>query len=141
MKDKRNLHQKIQELCDCFATTDPLAEMATVPAEGDTDEAALKWLALAVLHGVTANAEKIELSRQPEGGVEVRAKYREAPLRSPGSEVGAKILEAAKHIVGLEESEGSSRLALGIRDSSLELKIKVEQERGGERLVIKFPDR
>lgn len=141
MKDKRNLHQKIQELCDCFATTDPLAEMATVPAEGDTDEAALKWLALAVLHGVTANAEKIELSRQPEGGVEVRAKYREAPLRSPGSEVAAKILEAAKHIVGLEESEGSSRLALGIRDSSLELKIKVEQERGRERLVIKFPDR
>jgi hypothetical protein len=141
MKDKRNLHQKIQELCDCFATTDPLAEMATVPAEGDTDEAALKWLALAVLHGVTANAEKIELSRHPEGGVEVRAKYREAPLRSPGSEVAAKILEAAKHIVGLEESEGSSRLALGIRDSSLELKIKVEQERGRERLVIKFPDR
>jgi hypothetical protein len=26
MKEKRNLHLKTQELCDCYATNDPLKE-------------------------------------------------------------------------------------------------------------------
>jgi hypothetical protein len=30
MKDKENLHKKVQEHCDCFATTDYLSEMAKV---------------------------------------------------------------------------------------------------------------
>ena len=30
MKEKRNVHLKVQELCDCYATTDPLKEMSIV---------------------------------------------------------------------------------------------------------------
>ena len=33
MKDKRSLHLKVQELCDCFATTDPLKEMSILGKE------------------------------------------------------------------------------------------------------------
>lgn len=139
MKDKRNLHQKVQELCDCFATTDPLREMAKVPHESDKDEAALKWVALAVLHGVTAGAEKIRISRRSDGGVDVRAKYREALLRSPGSEVGSKIIETLKHVVGVEGDKGKSPLALGIRDSSLALKVKYEKHGSEETVTLKFP--
>ncbi len=139
MKDKRNLHQKVQELCDCFATTDPLMEMAKVPHESDTEEAALKWVALAVLHGVTAGAEKIRISRRSDGSVDVRAKYREAPLRSPGSEIGSKIIETLKHVVGVEGEKGKSPLALGIRDSSLELKVKYEKDGAEEHVTLKFP--
>ncbi len=139
MKDKRNLHQKVQELCDCFATTDPLMEMAKVPHESDKDEAALKWVALAVLHGVTAGAEKVRITRRADGSVDVRAKYREAPLRSPGSEVGAKIIETLKHVIGVEGDKGKSPLALGIRDSSLELKVKYEKDGSEETVTIKFP--
>lgn len=139
MKDKRNLHQKVQELCDCFATTDPLMEMAKVPHESDKDEAALKWVALAVLHGVTAGAEKIRISRRSDGSVDVRAKYREAPLRSPGSEVGAKVIETLKQVVGVEGDKGKSPLALGIRDGSLELKVKYEKDGSEETVSIKFP--
>ena len=58
MKEKRNLHLKVQELCDCYATTDPLKEMSNVKNDVDKDEAALKWLALAALHGVNHNAKK-----------------------------------------------------------------------------------
>jgi hypothetical protein len=47
MKDKRSLHLKVQELCDCYATTDPLKEMSIVKDDEDKDEAGLKWLALA----------------------------------------------------------------------------------------------
>ncbi len=58
MKDMGTPHQRMQELCDCFAETDPLKEMAMVHADVDKEEAALKWLALAVLHGVDRNAKK-----------------------------------------------------------------------------------
>lgn len=139
MKDKRNLHQKVQELCDCFATTDPLMEMAKVPHELDQDEAALKWVALAVLHGVTAGAEKVRITRRADGSVDVRAKYREAPLRSPGSQIGAKIIDTLKHVIGVEGDKGKSPLALGIRDSSLELQVKYEKDGPEEIVTIKFP--
>ncbi len=52
MKEQRNLHLKVQELCDCYATADPLKEMSVVGQDKDKEEAALKWLALAALHGV-----------------------------------------------------------------------------------------
>ncbi|ROR03324.1 hypothetical protein [Desulfosoma caldarium] len=139
MKDKRNLHQKVQELCDCFATTDPLMEMAKVSEEPDKEEAALKWVALAVLHGVTAGAEKIKVFRHADGSVAVSAKYREAPLRTPGAEVGGQVIEILKRVVGLEGEKGSSPLALGIRDSSLELKVKYKKEDSKETVTIKFP--
>jgi len=139
MKDKRNLHQKVQELCDCFATTDPLMEMAKVPHESDAEEAALKWVALAVLHGVTAGAEKIKIFRRSDGSVDVRAKYREAPLRSPGSTIGSKIIETLKHVIGVEGAKGKSPLALGIRDSSLEVKVKYEKDGDKEYVTLQFP--
>ena len=50
MKDKQSLHLKVQELCDCYATTDPLKEMSDVAKDADKEEAALKWISLAVLH-------------------------------------------------------------------------------------------
>ena len=44
MKEMRNLHLKVQELCDCFATTDLLREMSVVKDDSELDEAALKWI-------------------------------------------------------------------------------------------------
>ena len=98
MEDKRNLHLKIQELCDCYATTDPLKGMSDVPSEADKDEAALKWLALAALHAVNNGAKKISLSKAKDGSVKVTAKYREAELPSPGPDIGARIIEAVRKI-------------------------------------------
>ena len=84
MKEKRNVHLKVQELCDCYATNDPLKEMSTVKNEGDKDEAALKWLALSALHGVNGNAKKITITRSKDGEINVTAEYRESELPSPG---------------------------------------------------------
>lgn len=123
MKEKRNLHQKVQQLCDCFASTDPLSEIAKVSEEPDKEEGPLKWVALAMLHRGTAAAEKIKIFRHADGTVAVRAKYRKAPLRSPGAEIGGKALP----------------LALGIRDSSLVLEVTYEKEDSTESVSIKFP--
>ncbi|RJQ56387.1 MAG: hypothetical protein C4530_14680 [Desulfobacteraceae bacterium] len=140
MKEKRNLHLKVQELCDCFATTDPLKEMAEVRKDVEKDEAALKWIALAALHGINDNAEKITISRDPDGQVTVTAKYRKRGLPSPGPEVGRKVFEAVREITHIEGDKGKLPLSLGIRDSSIELKIKIESKKDRESVTLKFPE-
>ncbi len=140
MEDKRNPHLKVQELCDCYATTDPLKGMSELSGDTDKDEAALKWVALAALHAVNAGAKKISLMKAKDGTISVRAQYREAELPSPGGEIGAKIIEAVKNIAHLEGKKGKEMLALGIRNDSLDVKVKVGSEDGGEIIELKFPD-
>ena len=139
MKEKRNLHLKVQELCDCYATGDPLKEMSVVAQDKDKEEAALKWLALAALHGVNQNAEKIAVRRGKDGKVRVSAVYRETELPSPGPEVAAQIFSAVRGITHIEGDKGKTPLALGIRNDSIELKVKLKVKDGQETVSIAFP--
>ena len=140
MKEKRNVHLKIQELCDCYATNDPLQEMCVVKNDSDKDEAALKWLALASLHGVNNNAKEITISRSKDGEVRVTAKYRESELPSPGSEVGARIMEAVREVTHIEGDEGKSPLSLGIRNDSIELQVEIKTKDDREKVTLEFPE-
>jgi hypothetical protein len=140
MKEKRNLHLKVQELCDCYATNDPLKEMSQIKRDGDKDEAALKWLALAALHGVNDNAKEVTITRAPDGEIKVTAMYREAELPSPGSEIGEKIMGAVREITHIEGGKGKTPLALGIRQDSIELEIKMKSKVEGEKVTIRFPE-
>ena len=140
MKEKRNLHLKVQELCDCYSTTDPLKEMSVVKEDTDVDEAALKWIALAALHGINNNADKISISKSKDGQVTVTAKYRESELPSPGTKVGQNVIEAVREITHLEGSKGKTALSLGVRDSSIELTVKIKTKDDSERVSIEFPE-
>jgi hypothetical protein len=139
MREKRNLHLKVQEMCDCYATGDPLKEMSIVKDEEDKDEAAVKWLALAALHGVNNNAEEITITRDSDGQVRVVAEYRTTELPSPGEEVGKKIVDAVREITHIEEDKGKMPLSLGIRNDSVALNIKLKAKKDKEQITIKFP--
>jgi len=139
MKDAGNLHQKVQGLCDCFATNDPLKEMSQVKNDSDTDEAALKWIALAILHGINSNAKEITISNSPGDGVKVTAEYRKADLPSPGSPIAEKIINAVREISHLEGTKAETTLAFGIRNNSMDLKIKSKHEGDDQKISIKFP--
>jgi hypothetical protein len=115
MKEKRNIHLKVQELCDCYATNDPLKEMSEINRDSDP------------------------IRRSSDGNIKVTAKYREAELPSPGAEIGEKIINAVREITHIEGGKGKSPLALGIREDSIELKIKMKSKDKGERVTIKFP--
>jgi hypothetical protein len=141
MKEKRNLHLKVQELCDCYATNDPLKEMSAIKGDADTEEAALKWLALAALHGVNDNAREVTITRSPGGDVKVTAKYRESELPSPGPEIGQKIMDTVREITHIEGHKGKSPLALGIRQDSIELRVKMKAKEKGEKVTISFPEK
>ena len=139
MKDKESLHKKVQEHCDCFATTDYLSEMAKVQTDADKDEAALKWVALAALHGVNTGAEEVTIFKDKDGKVKVVAEYKDSELPSPGNEVAYKIFETVRSITHIEAKEGKTDLALGIRDSSINLKVKIKQKDFGDKITFKFP--
>jgi len=142
MLDKRSLHMKVQEQCDCYANTDPLSEMAGLIKEHDSEEGALKWLALAVLHGIDRNAEKITIRCTAEGEVSVTAKYRKTELPSPPTQIGRKVFDVVKGITHIEGDKGKSPVVIGIRDSSIELEMKLDRDgaKGEEEVVLKFPD-
>ena len=140
MKDKRSLHLEVQEHIDCFAGTDPLKEMSEITGDEDKDQAALKWLALAALHGINSDAKKISVRTAADGTTKVLAKYRKAELPSPGGEIGQKIVEAVRKITHFEEDKGEGPLALGIRNDSIEIDVKVEREGARETVILKFPN-
>jgi hypothetical protein len=140
MKDSESVHKQVQEMCDCYATNDPLKEMSTLASEAAAEVGAIKWWALAALHGVNTNAEKISVRRSAEGEVTVQAKYRPADLPAPGKTVGDTIFETFRQITHIEGDKGKTAMALGIRDSSLELKLKLKRKRDYEQITIKFPE-
>lgn len=139
MKDQRNLHLKVQEMIDCYVSTDPLKEMEGVAGEADQEEAAVKWLALAALHGINSKAKKISVKREGEE-LTITAEYRKSGLPNPGPAVGQKILDDVREIMHLEQDKGSMPLSLGVRDSSVELTLKVKREDGKEKLSMEFPE-
>lgn len=140
MKEKRNFHLKVQELCDCYATTDPLQEMARLPQDEDKEEGALKWLALAALHGINNNASKISIRRTPDQKVTVTAEYRPSELPSPGKDVSDHVFDAVRQITHIDQAKGKTQLALGVRDSSVDLRIKIKSKDEQEKISIKFPE-
>jgi len=139
MKDKQNLQLRVQQLIDCYGDKEPLREMSSIGREADKEEAALKWLALATLHGIDAGAEEISIRRNPDGRVRVMAQYREAELPPPGATIGENIIQALRGITHLEGEKEKSPLALGVRDSSIELTVKVKKDKNGESVTLKFP--
>lgn len=138
MKDMTSVHLKVQDLISCYAQTDPLREMSAVPKDADKEEAALKWVALAILHGINSGARQISISRAGDGSVKVVAEYRDADLPSPGKVIGKKAIAALRQITHIEGKKGELPLAMGIRDGSLELKVKVKEKDDVETVTLKF---
>jgi len=140
MEDKRNLHLEVQEHINCFGDTDYLKEMSSVTDDADSAQAALKWLALAALHGNNAKAKKITLKQEEEGQPVVEAEYRKSELPSPGPNAGREIVKAIQSITHIEGEKGKMPLALGIRDSNVNLEVKFKSEKGKTKISLEFPE-
>ena len=138
MRDMGTPHQRMQELCDCYAETNYLKEMALLSGDADKEEAALKWLALAVLHGVDRNAREISLERTSDGSIKAEAQYRDTDLPAPARDIGAKVIDAMRRMTHIEGAKGEIPLAVGIRDSSIEIQVKIREKDGTEKITLKF---
>ena len=139
MKDASSLHQKVQNLCDCFTANDPLKEMSEIKKETHLEEAAQKWLALAVLHGINSNAANISITTTKDGSARVIAEYRPADLPSPGGPIAEQVVSTIRAITHIEDISGDSPLAFGIRNNSMDLNVTSSHEGGREKITITFP--
>jgi hypothetical protein len=140
MKDTQSLHLKAQEHIDCYATTDPLREMSVIKENSDKHEAALKWLALAALHGFNNNTKNITISIAEDGRGRVIAKYRESELLPPGAEVGREIDRTVREITHIEGDKGKMELALGARGSRVDLEVSLKAKDAKHKITLKFPE-
>ena len=140
MKEKRNLHLKVQEMCDCYSTSDPLKSMSQMANEADSEEAAVKWLALAALHGINANAKNITLFQAGDGTVRVVAEYRPTDLPAPKKAVAEKIMAVVREITHIEDAKGKLPLSLGVRGSSVDLEVKVKSKADESTISLKFSE-
>lgn len=139
MKESSSVHQKVQAMCDCYATNDPLKEMSRLQHEANTEEAAVKWIALAVLHGINNNAEQISIEQNQQGSIKVTARYRESELPPPDGAIAEEIISKVREIIHVDGPKGASTLAFGVRNNSMDLQVSARQEGGANQVTITFP--
>ena len=138
MSTIRSLHQRVQEMCDCYAANDPLQEMSKLAQkEEDLQESAIKWLALAVLHGINSNAKMIAIQRDGGGQIVVKAKYRTAELPAPNEKTADAVFKTIREITHIEDS-GKLPLTIGIRDGSIDLEAQLKVKPDKNELELKF---
>lgn len=145
--DKRNLHLRLQEYCDCYMETDPKKEIEEMAKSdiswdmaSDPEEVALRLLGLTILYGLRESASKIVFVKDEKGGidlnVEATGKYK---LASPSVALGDNAFRVMRAITHLEGHKGYEPLSLGLRDDRVELGVEFDTLGGKQVLALTFP--
>jgi len=138
-----NPQQKLQEMCDCYMETDFAAQLAAMSKirSVDLQEDAVKYLALAIMYGVTDKARRLTFKKKG-GEIKVRltAVDGKIELPPPGADLFNRVISLVRGILHFESEGGSSTLALGLRNSRLDLRVKLKAEKEKTSLKIKFPE-
>lgn len=136
-----NLHQQLIEMCDCYLDTDFMAGMReTVAGGGDSQEDAVKYLALALLYALTQKAEKLSIKQKAgEIKAEVKGGEDKESLPAPPPALFARVIDVLRGILHSEADSEKSQLAMGLRSGDVELQVKLKRQEGKESLQFKFP--
>lgn len=138
-----NLHLKLMEMCDCYLGTDYAAtiqKVADAPS-ADTQEDALRYLALALLFTLTEEARQLSLKRKNDKiTVTIRHDAEKIALRPPPRVVFNRIIAIMRTILHLEEDKGGMPLTLGLKNDRIEVQVKLERTADKETLKVKFPE-
>ena len=139
-----NLHLKLQEMCDCYLETDfakQLNAMSKVTSK-DLDEDAVKYLSLAIMYGATDRAAELKMKKKKEGSVKASLKVdgEKISLPSPSAELFDRMAAVISTILHFEAGGGELPLVLGLRNSQLELKVKLKEKKDETSLKISFPE-
>ena len=128
MRIRESPQQLLQQLLDCYAETSPdevlrsWADAGWAPDQGaGIDEACLKYIALVLLDSIAHRARRTILERDCPALVDAGEETHMLPA-APGSLL-SRGLELVREMCGLGLGSGRAELSLGLRDSSLELRI------------------
>ena len=138
-----NLHLKLMEMCDCYLGTDYAAtiqKVADTPSS-DTQEDALRYLALALLFTLTEEARQLSFKRKNDKiTVTIKHEDEKIALRPPARPVFERIIIIMRSILHLDEDKGGMPLTLGLKNDQIEVQVKVERIADKESLKVKFPE-
>jgi len=138
-----NLHQKLLEMCDCYLDTDFARQMKAMTGSrsANLQEDAVKYLSLAIMYGVTEKARKLSI-KEKKDGIRTTLKTADAKMElpPPTSELFGGVIDLVRGILHFESESGSSPLSLGLRNSQLDLQVKIKEKGDGTSLKIKFPE-
>lgn len=142
LKDS-NPHQKLQEMCDCYLDTDFAGQMAAMTASRSVDlqEDAVKYLALAIMYGVTEKARKLSIEGEKDKtGARLKTADAKIKLPPPPARLFAGIVSLVRGILHFDDKNGNSFLSMGLRNSRLDLQVKLKEKKEKTSLKIKFPE-
>ena len=129
MRDTSSSQLALQNLIDCYLETNPPEVLKAwadnnwkVEKHEDIDEACMKYLALVLLDAIESRAQKIILEKSCP--VLIVSQNSQHLLPAASDSLLARGLEIVREICGMEGPEAEGVLSLGIRNDSLELKIK-----------------
>ena len=140
-KIRINYHLKLQEMCDCYLETDfrgAMQSMGGVETK-DSEEDAIKYLALAIMYGITQKAEKLSIKKK---GDEITVKIKNGKkdmLPPPSGVVLDKAFEIMRAILHIEEDKGEMDFSLGLRSGEVNVIVKIARKDDKQSLKIKFP--
>jgi len=138
-----NLHLKLMEMCDCYLGTDyadTIQQVADAPS-ADTQEDALRYLALALLLTLTEEARQLSLKRKKDKiTVTIKHDAEKIALRPPTRPVFDRIIAMMRTIIHLDEDKGGLPLTLGLKNDQIEVQVKMERTADKETLKVKFPE-
>ncbi len=138
-----NYHLRLIEMCECHLETDyasALQKLADSSGQ-ESEEDALKYLALALLYAVTEKADTLSL-KQKKGKITVTLKTDgdKVSLRHPKRALFDKIISIVRAILHFDKDKDSLPLCLGLRNVQLDLLVKIERTGDKESLKFKLPD-
>jgi hypothetical protein len=136
MADMESPHVRLQQQIDCQLEVNPREALAKWEKQGwreepgtDSDEAPLKYLALVLTDAIEQKAVRLAVDK--DAGVTVYADRTYELPKAPGHYI-ARSLEILREIAGINGPSGEGKLALGVRNDSLELVI---QKQAGKHVI------
>ena len=107
----------------------------------DLEEDAVKYLSLAIMYGVTDRAAKLKMKKKKDGSVKATLVVddEKVSLPPPSADLFDRMAAVIRAILHFEEGGGELPLVLGLRNSQLQLGIKLKEKENETSLKISFP--
>ena len=139
-----NSHLKLQEMCECYLETDFTRQLNAMVkgSSKDLEEDAVKYLALAIMHGVSDRARSLKLKKKKDGTIKagLTVDEKKVSLPAPSSELFERLVGVIRSILHFEADGGTMPLSLGLRNSDIELVVKLKEKEGETSLKLSFPE-
>jgi hypothetical protein len=144
----RSPHLKLEEFLDCYLESDYKNELdhfsepqLTGSIREDVPDEALRYLALVLLYAIEERVQHVSLIHKgPNISIcgMIGESYYEVP--TPSEEIMTALFRELKEMTGMDENRQRGKLAIGLRNDQIELKISsTRTDAGEEKVVIYLP--